>query len=215
MSSLDDGGAAAHLFGLGASPAAVSSLKQLTAAIRAGTPAQMKHAGERGMVRDGKGCVFYITSSLEEDALAWSARHFAKRSALAGQVIDCASSLSHEGLTSANAKAIELALRNAISCGDASSMIEAAAHVEQTWPAFYHDVPKLRALTWATRVLGERCRDGAFSADDADGCGTAPPSPTSTPSHTPNSSNMPSNMPSRTPSFYSMSPALVRPYQAA
>ena len=40
----------------------------------------------------------------------------------------------------------------------------AARHVGKLWPYYYSNLPELRALVWAARVLGRRCLDGDFGS---------------------------------------------------
>ena len=129
----------------------------------------MLNEGEIGMVQKGDSCV-YVRNTDEEIALAWTCRHFARRALDPGSKIDASAPFtprvpsSKPKLTSDSAARAETALRSAIDYGDGESMMDIAATVVKCYGRFHADLPRLRALTWAARTLGERCCNGDFGA---------------------------------------------------
>ena len=147
---------------------ASATLSQLSVALASGSPEDMRAEGEKGMVKGhGDSCV-YVRNSDEETALAWVARHFARRALDRGSPIDASAAFTPQGngsktkLTSSNAARAETALRSAIDYGDGQSMVDIAASVVKCYGRFHAELPRLRALTWAARTLGERCCNGDF-----------------------------------------------------
>jgi len=144
------------------------ALRELSSALKRGDPSEMLRAGERGRVTDAKGKPIYLTNSAEEDALSWAARAFAQRATSSGKGTDYTAAFDAGGegssarLTQNTAKAAEKALRDAIGRGDAQSMIACSGLVVKTYGAYHAEVPRLRALTWAARVLGHRTDAGCF-----------------------------------------------------
>ena len=67
-------------------------------------------------------------------------------------------------LTMASAKRVENALRDALERGDGDSLAGIAAKVLETWGSYHKNLPDLRALTWACKVLGARCANGDFGS---------------------------------------------------
>lgn len=155
------------------------ALREVSVALIQGDPDAMTRAGERGRVVDGTGRLRFLSNSKEEEVLCWAARTFASRKHQEKSV-DCDISFIEGGkakrgglpkLTTESAKKAERALCDAISRGDGDSMVRCAGHVVGTWGIYHAELPRLRALTWAARVLGERWIAGSFPTP------SLPPSP--------------------------------------
>ena len=152
-------------------PSGIAALHTLTAALKFGDRQAMLRAGERGMVTDKQGNRYYLTSSEEEATLAWAARTFARRNGDPGTHCDWSASFDSTGrtlgLTSSAAKGVDGALRELICRGTGGDMADCAARVIEAWGTHHESIPKLRALTWAARVLGERDFDTPVADPEA------------------------------------------------
>ena len=144
--------------------AARGNLARLSTVIAQGSATELQHAGGE------RACDRFAHATEEEDTLAWVARHFARRVSQYGvsTQVEAAFAKGNSGpgalrLTQQNAKRAEAVLCDAIDRGDGQSMLRGAALVVQMWGAHHRELPRLRALTWATRVLGERCIKGDFA----------------------------------------------------
>lgn len=144
-------------------------------------------AGKHAKALAGDGAVLYISQEIV--VLAWAARVFAQRvvdetindahpvdfeAALIPQLSDDPPGCWPFTRTAQNVKPrlrmtlpavqrVDELLRSVIRIGDGESMAACAARVADLWP-YHTNVPSLRALTWAARILGQRCLNGDFGS---------------------------------------------------
>jgi len=152
------------------SPRAEAILTKLSAALAGANAEGMRAAGEHGMVVRGE-TTYYIHDTCDAQALAWAARHFATRASSSGtsliqndefQALTGMRGESAPRLTAASAQRLEELLKDVIERGDGASLIQGASLVHEWCSDHCASQPRLRALTWAARVLGERCERGDF-----------------------------------------------------
>ena len=153
------------------------AIGKLSDAILAGSASQLLKAGERDQSRDH----LMEDAAEEETALAWAARHFARRANDPGMAIHAWPTFRDGGrVTVAAAEKAERALRDALTRGDGAAMMQCSSLVADTYGEALANFGRLRALTWAARTLGERCCNGEFQTvtalvtAPAPACATAP-----------------------------------------
>lgn len=149
------------------------SLRALARCLTFGGASDMRTGGgAAASVRGGER--YYIYATIEEEALAWCARRFADRAHMPGKLIDAKSAMGSLK-TKQDVSRAEAAMKDAIMHGDGDSLIACGQAAERFGRSASS---RLRALSWAAQVLGQRCRMGDFA-------GAAALPPTSAPTSTP------------------------------
>ena len=149
-----------------------ASLALLSSAMTTGSVDDIRTAGGANVVQRGEQR-YYIHSTTDAETLAWAARRFAERAYMQGEAIRHddifqvgAGESAHPSmpkLTTSLVARLENTLKDMICRGDGESLFNLASFIEKCWGEHHAALPRLRALTWAARVLGERCMSGDFS----------------------------------------------------